>query len=315
MKHLLLIILTCCFYTSFSQKIVRLYSWDHKPAAAENARYYSSTEWKDSVWERKDFYLPEKGLAMKGSYLDSNGKLPVGAFYYFYPSKNQKAKEFYNELGKKEGRWLAWHDNGRLKDSGNYENGGLAGAAYSWYANGRLKDSVFFSREDGLWARHGFFRNGQLSERTFFRSGKKHGIWSYYNNGGKLTCTEEFVDGELIASKYYDERGKEMNPLQPNADASFEGGTKKLQKYFFKEVDFPDADDIRVSRNFDLLIGFVIDENGEVDNITVLRPVHPAFDRAAVEAIQKIKGFIPARSKNRSVESRFVQNFNLKFLL
>lgn len=315
MKHLLLIGLVCCFHTSFCQKIIKLYDWEYKPTIAEHARYYSSLEWKDSVWERKDFYLPEKGLAMKGSYLDSNQKRPVGAFYYFYPSKNEKAKTFYNKLSEKDGLWLAWHNNGKLKDSTNYVNGGLSTTQYSWYSTGSVKYSVYFDKENGLWARRAFFRNGQVSEVAYFKSGKKQGKWSYYHASGQLSCTEEFEDGALMSAKYFDANGSEIQPQNPESRAYFEGGNKKLQKHFFKEVDFPDVADIRISRNFDLIIGFTIDENGDVDDVEVLRSVHPAFDKVGVGAVKKIKGFVPAKSKNRNIESKLVQHFDLRFLL
>ena len=43
-----------------------------------------------------------------------------------------------------------------------------------------------------------FLDNGQLGRRGNYKNGNKDGIWKYYDNGGSLTLTEVYKEGELI---------------------------------------------------------------------------------------------------------------------
>ena len=72
---------------------------------------------------------------------------------------------------------IAYHKNGNVRLIANYDKGIVSGN---------------FTK---------FYEKGKISESGFYGSGfKKDGVWTYFNENGKLTKTEIYEKGELITS-------------------------------------------------------------------------------------------------------------------
>ena len=69
--------------------------------------------------------------------------------------------------GKREGTWVLYYDNGRIRDKGDYKNG----------------------QKDGPWV--DYHKNGQLNAKGDYWNGKKDGSWVFYNEDG--TVDEELT--------------------------------------------------------------------------------------------------------------------------
>jgi len=56
-----------------------------------------------------------------------------------------------------------------------------------------------------------------------------------------------------------------------------------------------------------VVVEAIIDEEGNVTNVTVSTPFHPAFDKIAVEVLRKSRQWEPSISHNRKVRYRIKQ--------
>jgi antitoxin component YwqK of YwqJK toxin-antitoxin module len=74
--------------------------------------------------------------------------------------------------GKKEGAWVVYWNNGRLREKGNWKNGKYEGAYIDYY------------------------KNGQLSAKGNYKNGKREGAWVVYSDNGQLLYKGNWKNGK-----------------------------------------------------------------------------------------------------------------------
>src|SRR5262245_13511977 len=125
MMKLTILSFCCCliFATVLSaQKVEEGFDIYFKPATSGFIRYYVVTERIAEGWYSEAYYLPEKSMAMKGSYKDKDCKIAEGKITWYYPNRNPKSLMSYKD-GKEEGESFHFFENGMISDSSYYENG------------------------------------------------------------------------------------------------------------------------------------------------------------------------------------------------
>lgn len=92
----------------------------------------------------------------------------------------------------------------------------------------------------------------------------------------------------------------------------FPGGTEALQKYLAQSVDYPVvAQENGIQGR--VYIQFVINQNGEVTNATILRGVDPSLDREALRVVEAMPKWKPGKQRNSPVRVSYIVPIN--FLL
>lgn len=297
-----------------AQKIEQFYDYAWKRTAPETARYYALIEKKDSVWLRKDYFIHERSLQMVGTFTDTSFKVEHGDFEYYHANGSLSSKGKY-VYGKRDGLWLQYYNNGMIADSAVYDHGNVVGTRLSWHSNGYMSDSAVYN-PDGSGVIISWFDNGVPSSAGRQSAGHNiNGPWQFFHRNGKLASFETYKNGTLLDKKYYDEEGNAMaDTTSKDREPTFPGGQKAWQKFMMKQLYFPDQykfdnADIAVA-----VIGAVIDEEGNVTEIQVTDPLHPDFDRIAVNMMKRSPKWLPAISHNRRVKFSirqpisFVQN-------
>lgn len=92
----------------------------------------------------------------------------------------------------------------------------------------------------------------------------------------------------------------------------FPGGDEALFKFMQKNVSYP-AEARKKNIQGVVPITFIIDKNGYVTHIKVIRSIHPLLDSAAVAAIQKMPQWKPGYQKGKAVDVLF--NIPVRFTL
>ena len=54
-----------------------------------------------------------------------------------------------------------------------------------------------------------------------------------------------------------------------------------------------------------VIVGFVVEKDGSITNVDIVRSVHPALDEAAINFVNKMPKWIPATNKGKIVRSRY----------
>lgn len=289
---------------SYAQKIERFYDYRWKEVTdATHARFYATIEKKDSVWLRQDFYLREGRLQMKGYYKDADCKIAHGEFKWYHPNGYlQTAGNYTNN--KRSGVWLSFHENGMMSDSVFYnENGGIVGKRLGWHTNGMMADSTMIN-PDGSGVSIYWWENGNPSAAGRYAAGQqRHGKWQYFHSNGQLASLETYNNGKLIDKEYYNEKGlKQADTSEHDREASFPGGLAAWQKYLQKKLYFPPQYKLVNTDQAVVMVRFAVEEDGSISEPTVTIPLHPDFDKIALDVIKRSPKWIPAISHNRKIK-------------
>ena len=288
--------------SSFAQKKEEFYDAYWKLTSAENARFYSVTEKKDSAWHRSDFFVSGTTLQMDGYYKDKECKIENGDFRYFFANgRLQSAGKYLN--GKKEGEWLSYFENGMMYDSAQYQKGSIVGTRFRWHKNGAIADSMVLN-SDGSGIAVSWFDNGNPSGAGRYSAGNKmHGKWQFFHKNGTLSATIVFNEEKIISKEFFTEKGEAKNEegIIEKA-AEFPGGTKGWKKYLEKKIRFPVGYKITNSNAITVMISAIIDEEGNITDAYVSTPFDPSFDEIALDVVSKSPKWIPAKLYNRNVK-------------
>lgn len=290
-----------------AQKIEKYYDYQWREISPENARFLGIITKTDSGWHRQDYFIQERMLQMDGVYEDSDCKVPNGLFNYFYPDGRLQHSGHYVH-GEKNGLWLSFHSNGMMNDSTSYNSGHKTGTSYGWYENGFPSDSAVWNN-DGSGVEVAWFDNGNPSYAGKYSAGdgNKNGKWQFFHRNGRLSASELYKDGKLISKQYFDEQGNETDTINRDRPATFPGGIKAWQKYLEKKLYFPSQYKLVNADKAVVVIDATIDEEGNVINVDVSTPFHPAFDKIAVEVVSKSPQWQPAIQHNRKLRYRIRQ--------
>jgi antitoxin component YwqK of YwqJK toxin-antitoxin module len=101
---------------------------------------------------------------------------PDGPRISYHDNGQLKEKGNYTN-GKQEGTWVSYHDNGQLSSKGNYKNGWGEGAWVLYYRDGQLrrKGNYTNGKKEGPWLHN--WGSGLLWKKGNYKNGKKEGAW------------------------------------------------------------------------------------------------------------------------------------------
>jgi hypothetical protein len=212
-----------------------------------------------------------------------------GAFYTFH---NNDAPETIGRYlyGKKVGLWLTYSEDGKLNDSTYYFDNGNKGNSYSFYLSGKIKTLTI---RDSLGAGEytSYYETGAIRQTgSYSKSSWKDSTWIYYYPDGEISFVENYHDDKRFDVKCYDKAGTlkdtcevERRPL-PSVD---------VVKFLINNIKWPgglhfaDVDQARA------VATFVIDTDGSVKNIRIVKHIAKPFDDEVIRVIKKMPRWKP----------------------
>jgi TonB family protein len=91
----------------------------------------------------------------------------------------------------------------------------------------------------------------------------------------------------------------------PDVLPSFKGGDfNKFRRWVQLNVDYP-LEAAKVGLQGTVVISFVIERDGSVTNVQVVRSVHPELDKAAMRVVSRARGWEPALIKGEPQRVRY----------
>jgi len=80
----------------------------------------------------------------------------------------------------------------------------------------------------------------------------------------------------------------------------FPGGDIALNKYIIENLNYADLPTLRAWDKF--YVKFIVDEEGNVSSITVLKCPHPSLEKQAIELVKKMPKWVPAQKNGKPVK-------------
>lgn len=110
-------------------------------------------------------------------------------------ANNQKRVEGAKTAGKKNGKWIYWHKNGKKEKEVFYKGGLAHGPWVSWDSSGRKQGEGHFENGTGKWTE--FYENGVIEREETYKKSKRDGKWVYRYENGKTRHISGYKEGGL----------------------------------------------------------------------------------------------------------------------
>jgi hypothetical protein len=105
----------------------------------------------------------------------------------------------------------------------------------------------------------------------------------------------QIIDGDSIYNNV------EVNP-------TFKGGDEALKQY----MSYTTKPDVILNGPVKEYTSFVVDKDGKIKDVCILRPIHPILDRHAAMTVKGMPNFIPGRQNGKPVSVRMYMPINYR---
>jgi protein TonB len=133
---------------------------------------------------------------------------------------------------------------------------------------------------------------------------------------GSNNLMAESKDGSLsvdiCAPESEDDSSEDDLYINVDKRAIFPGGHIKMAAFIKENLKYPE-DAANYSIQGRVIVKFVVEEDGSISDIKVVRGVHPSLDAEAVRVVKLMPKWQPAERGGKPVRSRF--NFPVYFKL
>jgi TonB family protein len=175
------------------------------------------------------------------------------------------------------GEYKSFHENGTISECGSYVNGVISGEWKSYFDNGKLQ-------------RSGFYQNGIIT-----------GIWKEYYDNGTLSDSLDYDLVSKIKFENYDTVYNYRDSMVKSPNYNF---FKLCQKVHYPES----AKNKKIQGK--VVIEFIINKEGEIPNIEVLKSIEKNIDIEAKSLIANIKKLEPGKINGKPVNVKFAIPIN-----
>lgn len=228
-----------------------------------------------------------------------------GMLTSFYENGNVYQKIFYQD-GLPFSTYKTWYENGKKRDEGLY----IAGSATNPKQR-KLRINQYWDENDIQKVTNGegtyIEQSGKLSLKGKIKKGLKDSIWTGQHNDYNLTFEEEYSNGEFVSGVSIDKNSikytyKEIqqNPVPKKGINHF---YNFVSKRFNVRADYEGTAKI--------ILSFIVNKNGAIEEVTVLKGVNSALDKEAVRLLNAYADWQPG--KHRGIEVRVLYNIPIVF--
>lgn len=100
--------------------------------------------------------------------------------------------------------------------------------------------------------------------------------------------------------------------VNPHKPAEYPGGDNALIRFLSENIRYP-QECVKQNIQGKVVVGFKILTDGTVDQIKVLRPVHPLLDAEAMRVVGLLKGWTPGERDGKPVNVHYALPIAFKF--
>ncbi len=252
---------------------------------------------------------------------------PIGKWVKYYPNGKVNIIENYTD-GKLNGKATEYNENGDLVLEKEFSNGLRNGIWKQYYhkimIDGRYKND----KKDSIW---NFYDTiGNLTATGSYINDLKNGNWTFYINGHKESegnYTDDLETGEwkifdnsenVIAQgmlnkgkevpnswSYFIGKEKIANPdtnvlFVVDTMPKYRGGDKEYMMFVKNNTNFPPSA-IEKKLSGKVFISFIVEPNGTLSNITLLKGLSPEVDAEILRIFSIMPRWIPGIQNGRLV--------------
>ena len=293
------------YFTTFSQnsndKTIYLDSlWNEIPQG--NHYYYRLI--KDYHLEKDNYKIYDyykSGIIQMEGYSKSKDYINYdGEFTWYYDNGNKKKQLNYTDT-KLEGKGTEWYENGLKKMEGEYiinTESSLSELKINQFWNAENTHTVI--NGNGIYE----FTENDVYEKGAIKNGFRDGEWVGESYKIKYTFKENYADSKLVSGISIDSN----NESHEYTSVFLNPKPEKDMKHFYKYIGEKFKINNEATKNNiygKMLFTFVVEKDGRVDEVKVLKGLGYGLDEEAVKLIKKYNKWVPGEIRGIKVRVFF----------
>jgi len=156
-----------------------------------------------------------------------------------------------------------------------------------------------------------WYENGQLHKDIDYTNGNFEGQLLTYWENGELKRKDLYKGNKLIEGICYDSLGSKVEYIPYEQMPRFRGGDQELFKYLSQHVRYP----VSAQKNGiqgRVITQFVVDKEGNIVDLKVLRSVAPDLDAEALRVIRLMPAWEPGKQEGKEVRVKYTLPVNFR---
>ncbi len=161
---------------------------------------------------------------------------------------------------------------------------------------------------------HKYFneQNGLLEQTRCYKDGRLNGYFVNYDNKGDTTDYQVYENGDVIRSwsLHPEERDTVLEALvKQEVRPEFAGGREGWINYLSRNLQYPSQlKDSGITGQ--VILRFTITPKGKIEDVIVVKSLHPLFDKEAIRVISESPKWKPAEQLGKKVQATITQPIN-----
>lgn len=297
LNHLYILFLIFPTYLSAQSEIDKTTYLDStfKKTDKENHVYYRIV--KDYYREQENYQIEEYyksgHLKMSGVSVDNINFKYFGLVTRYFENNTVASKTLYKD-GQPNGPYFSWYPDGTKEVEGEFISD-----KFSEHKEVVLKINQFWD-ESGIQKVKD--NNGIYNEvyPKFFatgaiKNGLKNGTWSGTDKQFKISFSENYADGKFISGISTDENARKYTYTEIHQRPSPKKGVQHFYNFVGKKFK------IRDEANGRIILSFIVDKNGEIGEIEILKGINSKLDNEAIRVVNSYNDWQPGKMRGVNV--------------
>jgi len=244
-------------------------------AVPDSATHYRIVDRKNELlgtYTMREYSLTGS-LLLRGTLSSIEPAVRAGLLTWYHPNGNKAAQVHYRN-DEADGIYVAWYEDGRVSQRGEYALGQRVGPWISVH------------------------RNGQKRSKGTYTAGKPTGEWRYYYDTGQLSAIELLSREKGPALAFFNEDASPyVGKLHKRQLPTFPGGEEALLNFVAHNTIYP-KNIRRQGITGNVYVRYTVGENGQVGQVEVVRGLAPEADQEARRVVASLLAFQPGREYN-----------------
>jgi TonB family protein len=150
---------------------------------------------------------------------------------------------------------------------------------------------------------------GFLEQTRCYENGRLNGYFVDYNEKGDTTAYQVYNNGDVVKewSSEPSDNSKVFEMVEEEAE--FPGGHSAWLNFLTENLTYPKA--LKKEKISGQVIAKVcVDPTGKINNVEIIKSLHPLLDEEVIRAIKSSPKWKPARQNGKTVQMTFTQPIN-----
>ncbi len=165
----------------------------------------------------------------------------------------------------------------------------------SYFKSGQIRQEIFYSNYS-KYKREGvcktWYKDGKLKEEANYTDNKLNGKLQTFWDNGQLKRDDIYELGKLKEGSIYNSDGTPTQYYDYEIMPQFPGGFNELVRYLSTNIKYPKKAR-RQGISGKVVLKFIVDVDGSIQNITVEKSVSEELDEEAIRVVKKMPKWQP----------------------